>query len=197
MLVDSEPLAEEAWQHVLGQHGARITANDISAVAGTSVVDTYRHFAGKHNLPPYEDVTAAVNAYLLPAMAERLEPFADAVGAVRALAAAGSPLAVASSSDRAELNLKLEKFDLMRYFDFVIAGDEVPDAKPAPDIYLAAAAGLGVDPRSCVAVEDSVNGAMAAQAAGMRVVLVDRVGIIPASWSTVTSIDAALITMWL
>ncbi|GBE25435.1 fructose-1-phosphate phosphatase YqaB [bacterium BMS3Bbin02] len=197
MLVDSEPLAEEAWAHVLARCGGEVTADDISAVAGTSNVDTYKYFARGHDLPSFGETTAAVDEYLLSALADRLEPFADAVDTVRALAAEGVPLAVASSSNRAELDLKLAKFDLARYFGFVIAGDEVADAKPAPDIYLAAAEGLGVEPRSCVAVEDSVNGAIAAQAAGMRVVLVDRVGIIPASWSTVTSVDAALITMWL
>lgn len=182
---------------MLGQYGVRITADDISAVAGTSSIGTYRHFAGKHDLPGYDETTAAVNAYFLPAMAERLEPFPDAGHTVRILAAEGVPLAVASSSDRAELDLKLEKFDLIQYFDFVIAGDEVADAKPAPDIYLAAAEGLGVVAGECVAVEDSVNGATAAQAAGMRVVLIDRIGIIPANWSTVTSINPELIQSWL
>jgi HAD superfamily hydrolase (TIGR01509 family) len=197
VLVDSEPLAEEAWAHVLSQSGARITADDISAVAGTSSVDTYSHFAGKFDLPPYDEMTVAVDEYLFPAMAERLEPFADALDTVRSLAAQGMPLAVASSSNRVELDLKLAKFDLARYFDIVIAGDEVANAKPAPDIYLAAAAGLGMNPAACLAVEDSVNGAIAAQAAGMRVVLIDRVGIIPASWPTVPSVDAEFLSTWL
>jgi HAD superfamily hydrolase (TIGR01509 family) len=197
VLVDSEPLAEEAWVHVLARYGCEVSADDISAVAGTSNVDTYKHFAQGHDLPSFGETTAAVDEYLVPALTDRLVPFADAVDTVRALAAEGVPLAVASSSNRAELDLKLAKFDLARYFGFVIAGDEVADAKPAPDIYLAAAESLGVEPRSCVAVEDSVNGARAAQAAGMRVVLIDRVGIIPANWSTVSSIDPEIIKVWL
>lgn len=197
VLIDSEPLAEEAWALVLSAHGATITTGDVSAVAGTSSTDTYNYFARSTNLPPYSEVASAVDAYLLPALADRLEPFADAVATVRALAAEGVPMAVASSSNRRELDMKLAKFDLARHFDYVIAGDEVAFGKPAPDLYVGAASGLGINPRSCLAVEDSIHGAKAAHAAGMRVVLIDRGGMIPADWSTVSSIDPELIKTWL
>ena len=63
---------------------------------------------------------------------------------------------------------------LDRFFEVVVAGDEVANGKPAPDIYLAAAAGLGVDPTICVAVEDAPAGIAAGKAAGMQVVAVLR-----------------------
>ncbi|WUA12024.1 HAD family phosphatase [Nocardia sp. NBC_01377] len=58
------------------------------------------------------------------------------------------------------------------YFDVSVCGDEVPEGKPEPDVYLRAAELLGVDPKECVAVEDSPTGAMAAQAAGCAVIVV-------------------------
>jgi HAD superfamily hydrolase (TIGR01509 family) len=78
--------------------------------------------------------------------------------------------AVASSSSVEQLKLKLCKLDLWDLFDpHIYSADHVAQAKPAPDIFLHAARELGVDPASCLVLEDSVNGVTAARAAGMRV----------------------------
>jgi len=84
----------------------------------------------------------------------------------------GVPRAVATSTQRSLVNIKLERCGLSRFFDAVVAGDEVARTKPAPDVYLAAAHKLGVDPDQCVVLEDSVYGMRAGLAAGMRVILV-------------------------
>jgi len=60
----------------------------------------------------------------------------------------------------------------LTWFHAIMAGDEVQNMKPAPDIYLAAAEKLGVAPRSCCVIEDSINGVRAAKSAGMRCVAV-------------------------
>lgn len=86
------------------------------------------------------------------------------------LQAAGVPRAVATSTQRPRALLKLEHTGLLGYFDAVVAGADVAHPKPAPDIYLLAAKRLGVDPRRCVAVEDSEPGVRAALAAGMTAI---------------------------
>lgn len=83
-----------------------------------------------------------------------------------------TPLAVATSSHRRLAEDTLAGTGLSGYFGALAAGDEVQEGKPAPEIYLLAAARLGVRPTDCVAVEDSATGATAALAAGMTVVLV-------------------------
>ena len=65
-------------------------------------------------------------------------------------------------------------------FTRTVVGDEVPRGKPHPDPYLAAAAAVGADPRDCVALEDSPNGARAARAAGCVVVGIPHVVDVPA-----------------
>ena len=80
------------------------------------------------------------------------------------------PIAVASNSLRRLVDLALDGSGLDGAFDAVIAGDEVPQPKPAPDIYLEAARRLDSPPERAVAVEDSPTGASAARAAGMFVV---------------------------
>lgn len=84
----------------------------------------------------------------------------------------GCKLAVASSTKRVKVEKNLQDADVRHYFDVVIAGDMVERSKPEPDIYLRAAAELGVDPADCTALEDSRNGLLSAHAAGMRVIMV-------------------------
>ncbi|WP_437623810.1 HAD family hydrolase [Sorangium sp. So ce1151] len=85
---------------------------------------------------------------------------------------AGTALAVASSSDADWVHRWLRYYGIEHHFDAVVTGDQVRRRKPDPAVYLAAAAALGVAPRRCVVVEDSLTGVAAARAAGMRVIAV-------------------------
>ena len=79
-------------------------------------------------------------------------------------------IACASGADRFKVELQLEKCGLMPYFkDRIFSGHELPRSKPAPDVYLAAAAALGVDAKRCAVVEDTVTGVMSGVAAGATV----------------------------
>jgi HAD superfamily hydrolase (TIGR01509 family) len=82
------------------------------------------------------------------------------------------PLGLASSSNREIIELVLELADFGDLFRVTVSSEEVERGKPAPDVYLEAASGLGVDAASCVAIEDSSNGLRSAAAAGMAVVAV-------------------------
>ena len=84
----------------------------------------------------------------------------------------GVPRAVATSTRRPLALRKLESAGLLRYFEHVATSSDVARPKPAPDIYLLAAARLGVEPRHCLALEDSPTGVRAALAAGMTVIQV-------------------------
>lgn len=106
------------------------------------------------------------------ARARYMEGF-DAVPGVAAFLDALGPLprAIASSSHAEYIGWALELFGLGHHFgEHVYSADGWDRGKPFPDIYLAAAKGLGVDPAGCLAIEDSPTGARAAIAAGMTVV---------------------------
>jgi HAD superfamily hydrolase (TIGR01509 family) len=92
-----------------------------------------------------------------------------AAGAVQQLAERW-PLAVASSANRPVIEAVLSATGLDRHFNAVVSSEEVAHGKPAPDVYLAAARALDVDPAAVVAIEDSANGIRSAAAAGMTVV---------------------------
>lgn len=79
--------------------------------------------------------------------------------------------AVASSSGHHHLTEKLSMTGLLALFgEHVYSADAVDRGKPAPDVFLHAAASLRVDPAACVVIEDSLNGVVAAKRAGMRVI---------------------------
>jgi len=82
------------------------------------------------------------------------------------------PLGLASSSPRRLIDATLKRFGLTDYFQVTVSGQEVANAKPAPDVYLRAAEKLGAAPEECLALEDSKNGVKAARAAKMIVIAV-------------------------
>jgi beta-phosphoglucomutase-like phosphatase (HAD superfamily) len=94
----------------------------------------------------------------------------EVAGATDAVAALQLPKAIASSGSMDGLHRKLTRTGLWQHFAPHVYGvDHVQNAKPAPDLFLHAAAALGVAPGDCLVIEDSVNGVVAARAAGMRV----------------------------
>jgi HAD superfamily hydrolase (TIGR01509 family) len=98
------------------------------------------------------------------------ERLTEVPGATRAVGQCTIKKAVASSSTTAMLRFKLEKVGLWEAFaPHVYSGDLVERGKPAPDLFLHAARGLGAEPSRCVVIEDSVNGVLAGRAAGMIV----------------------------
>jgi beta-phosphoglucomutase-like phosphatase (HAD superfamily) len=197
VLADSEPLSWAAWADVLGPHGVAITDADIEACTGTTSRDTHAHFRQRAEIPPYPQALAAVDTHRRNAYQTELGGFDDAIEAVRALAMVGVPMAIASSSSRINLDMKLVALDLGRYFDITVAGDEVASGKPAPDLYQAAVDLLGIEASTSVAVEDTAIGADSAAAAGLRTVIVNRMGLPTGNHPVVSSVDADLLLLWL
>jgi len=108
---------------------------------------------------------------MLARYSEHLPLIDGAVDAVKRLAAHW-PLGVASSSNRQLIDRVLEVSGLAPYFEVTVSSEEVAQGKPAPDVYLEAARGLGVEPARSVAIEDSASGIRSAHATGMHVVAI-------------------------
>jgi HAD superfamily hydrolase (TIGR01509 family) len=99
-----------------------------------------------------------------------LKPVEGVAAAVDAVQAAGLASCVASSGDHAKIRRNLATTGLLNRFadDRIFSGDDVEHGKPAPDLFLHAAAAMGVRPARCAVIEDSRHGVAAARAAGMR-----------------------------
>ena len=88
------------------------------------------------------------------------------------LKAHGFKTAIASSTRTEIVRKELAKAGVLEYFDRIVGGDQVSRSKPAPDIFLKAAAALETPPDRCIVIEDSFNGIRAAKAAGMTAIMV-------------------------
>ncbi len=94
------------------------------------------------------------------------------IGFLRVARETGCRTALATMSYRKEAFHVLKSLDLEQYLDEVLTREDVAQPKPDPEIYLLAAERLSVEPRDCLVIEDSPNGAQAGVAAGMNVIAV-------------------------
>jgi HAD superfamily hydrolase (TIGR01509 family) len=172
LLVDTEPLWLETETEVMARLGAPWTAEDQKQLLGGSMERTVSYLLAKATRPqPARTVERWMTEGMLAhARAGRVVVHAGARELLDAVAAAGLPYALVTSSQRliAEAVLAGTGFS----FPVSVCGEDVAATKPDPAPYLLAAKLLDVEPARCVALEDSPNGVAAATAAGCRVVAV-------------------------
>jgi HAD superfamily hydrolase (TIGR01509 family) len=172
VLVDSEPITNAVLRDMIEELGWVLTSEEcmrlfvgkavkdemdiIQAQTGRELTDEWlAQFRSRRNEALERDLLAIRNIHA-------------AVDAVHTQYA--GRIACASGADRFKVELQLRKVGLMEYFEGrVFSGHELPRSKPFPDVYLAAAAALQVDPRRCAVVEDTVTGVTAGVAAGATV----------------------------
>ena len=174
VLTDSEPLINSAAIAMFHELGLTVRPEDFRPFIGTGedryiggVAELYGFLL---DLPSAKRRTYEIYLELVPT---QLQVFPGAQDLVKSCRAAGLRIAVASSADRVKVEANLEQIGLpISSWDAVVTGEDVLAKKPAPDIFLKAAAKLGATPKECVVIEDAVNGIEAARAAGMRCVAV-------------------------
>ena len=182
VIANSEPLHFRGYRDVLAEEGVTLTESDY-----------YARYLGFDDVGAFEAIgdrcgaawTAAQIRNLVARKAVRLEAlerdvsvlFPGAADAIRR-AAAAMPIAIASGARGDEIRRVLAREDLLGLFTAVVAAEDTPVSKPAPDPYLRAVAGLAAAAgprllaRECVAIEDSRWGLESARAAGLRTVAV-------------------------
>lgn len=171
VLVDSARLHFVAWKRIADELGIAFDEQDNEALKGIDRMGSLEHILTLGGLAlglaAKEELAARKNGYYLDALATMSD--ADVLpGATMLLARArvtGLSLGVASASRNA--GMVLDRAGLSKAVDFVADAARVARSKPAPDIFLACAAGLGVPPVECVGFEDAAAGVAAIKAAGM------------------------------
>lgn len=170
VLLDSEGAWDAARRAVVADAGGHWRPEATRATMGMSSPEWSRYLRDELGVPlAPEEISDRVVARLLAGYERRLPLLPGAVAAVERTAARW-PLGLASSANRPVIDAVLAASGMADRFTATVSAEEVAHGKPAPDVYLAAAQKLGVDPRRAAAVEDSSNGLRAAAAAGMLVV---------------------------
>jgi HAD superfamily hydrolase (TIGR01509 family) len=172
VLVDSEPITHRVLRDMLEERGWVLTSEECMRIfVGKAVKDERALIEAQTGVPVADEWLHRFWARRNVALDRDLVEIAGAATAVRALhTALGGRIACASGADRKKVELQLQKVGLADAFEGrVFSGHETPRSKPFPDVYLAAASALAVDPTRCAVIEDSVTGATAGVAAGATV----------------------------
>lgn len=173
LMFDTERIGYKGWKKAAAALGMDIPDQLIAAMRGTGVAQSRALFNAALPGGRYDDARALRLQYdddyiarhglpVKPGLRELLEW----------LQHAGVPAVLATSTGRDKALGYLRLAGVEGYFAAAIFGTEVPNPKPAPDVFLAAAAAIGADPARCLVLEDSPNGMKAGKAAGCKVVAV-------------------------
>lgn len=172
VLVDSESITNGVLRDMLEERGWKLTSAECMRIfVGKAVKDEAALIEAHTGQPLTEDWMVRFRERRNLGLMEGVKPIRNAVEAVTKIHELyQGRIACASGADRFKVELQLEKCGLMPCFKGrIFSGHELPRSKPAPDVYLAAAAALGVQPSRCAVVEDTVTGVMAGVAAGATV----------------------------
>lgn len=169
-LVDSEPMHLSFWQQALAPFAQTLTGQQYAEnLAGIPSIESAKWLIQTFDLDTSaEDLLAQKTAYLKHYLHHSAYPLLPGVSTLLELLHRHQwPMAVASGAGVFEVTRSVHFHNLESYFQSIATKDHVENNKPAPDVYLLAAASLGVDPEFCLAIEDTDTGQSAALAAGM------------------------------
>ena len=175
VLVDSEPLYLAAINLLLSQCASRAISDEENQqfLIGTTVNETWTRIKSLRDLQqPIEYYINKYDPIVRAVLEQRMQPQPGVTTLLQAIKQRRLKAAVASSSLRSWVNLKLINLQLIDYFDALVGGDEVDQGKPAPDIYNLAAQQIGLAPNQCIAIEDSPTGISAAVSSGAYTIAV-------------------------
>ncbi|MCS2172667.1 hexitol phosphatase HxpB [Scandinavium sp. TWS1a] len=175
LLIDSEPLWDRAELDVIAGLGVDISRrNELPDTLGLRIDMVVELWFAQQpwNGPSREEVTARIISRAISLVEEKRPLLAGAREAIALCKAQGLKVGLASASPLHMLEKVLAMFDLREQFDALASAEKLQFSKPHPQVYLDCAARLGVDPLTCVALEDSVNGMIASKAARMRSIVV-------------------------
>jgi pseudouridine-5'-monophosphatase len=173
-LVDTEPLYTRAAESIVARFGKVFDFGIKRQIMGGGPLAGARFVVEHLGLPLSPEQYLAEREVILGEACKTARAMPGAIPLIEALHQRGIPLAIGTSSERELCLLKLAAQPFGARFRAIACSDDpgVANAKPAPDIFLAAARGLGATPEHCLVFEDSSKGVAAARAAGMEVIAV-------------------------
>jgi HAD superfamily hydrolase (TIGR01509 family) len=172
VIVQSEELWDAARRELAEEHGVEWPDDATDAMMGMSSKEWSSYMHDEVGVPdPPEEINRKVLAWVEKRYREDLPWIPGAREAVRRIGE-DFPLGLATSSNREIIDIVVEVGGFEDLLEVTVSSEEVERGKPAPDVYLEATKRMGVDPHNTAAVEDSTNGLLAADAAGMRVIAI-------------------------
>lgn len=166
-LIDSTQLDYEAWQQAMREYDAEFPYQDYIAKLGAKSSEIARQYLDISD----DEIDALISrreGYFKQLVEEKglsLLPHAEQF--LQQVRNAHLKTALATGANAEKLEFIFTKLPLRQYFDAFVTADDVSNGKPDPEVFLQAAAKLGVEPANCVVMEDASNGLQAAKSGGM------------------------------
>jgi HAD superfamily hydrolase (TIGR01509 family) len=171
VIIDSEPLWRRAMVKVFNRDGLPVSEVDCAQTTGMRIDEVIKIWNKKH---PFTDNELKVEQSIEEELCELIRKEGKAMPGfmemLLLLKRENKKIALASSSSRRLIACVLETLGVKEHFEHTQSAEGLLYGKPHPEVFLLSAAALGVSPRECVVIEDSVNGIISAKAAGMRVI---------------------------
>lgn len=173
VMVDSETIALEMWHEFLALYGKALSEAEYRQMVGMEPRETATFVRQRTGIPVgVEEILEDHRTRVMEAVGKDAKPVNGLEHFIKETRQRGLPVGVASNSGTTYVDQVLRAIGLRKAFDCVITADQVARAKPAPDIYLAAASSLKTPSERCLAIEDSPIGMKSALSAGMRCVVI-------------------------
>lgn len=174
VLIDSEPIWQESEIAVFSRIGLHLRPSDCLKTTGLRTDEMVDFWYRRHpwSDPSKQEITREIIDTVIADIRRKGEPLPGFEQMLASVASLGCKTALASSSCYDIIRTVIEKLGLTGRFDVVYSAEEEPLGKPHPGVYLTTARKLGVDAAACVAIEDSINGVIAAKAARMTCIAI-------------------------
>ena len=168
VLVDSEPLSMRADAEILARTGLKISEAELhKRFVGTTFQDMVQSLEREHNTKLPGNLSDLKNARMNELYRSELKLVRGVRDALEDIRNMGLSMSIASNGPKDRVKLALQLTGLLPYFkNAIVTFEDVPQGKPAPDMYLLAAKNAGAKADNCLVVEDSVTGVTAAVDAG-------------------------------
>ncbi len=178
VLIDSEPLWRKAMVKGFNQFGMPVSEEDCRKTMGRRINEVVDLWIEHHKVTGYS--SAQIELVIMDTLIDMIITEGKAIDGVLELfdfcKAKGLKIGLATSSSERLMNTVLNKLGLSSDFDAAVSAEHLKYGKPHPEVFLICAEKIGVLPADCIVIEDSVNGAIAAKAAQMQLVVVPDAG---------------------
>jgi len=174
LLIDSEPLWNEAADEIFKQYGIQISTEQYATTTGMRIKEFVLYWFRINSIPA--ENAAAAEQKIIQLVIEKVRtkgrPMQGLSHIFNFFISRQFKIGLASSSPLGLIDMVVDKLGIRNYLHAISSAADLPYGKPHPQVYLDCAAVLKSDPHECICVEDSFNGLIAAKAAGMKCVVI-------------------------
>lgn len=174
LLIDSEPLWNQAADEIFLRHGFKLTAQQHASTTGMRTKEFIAWWFAQYKVPYIyaADAEAAIFETVIQKVKATGKPMPGLAHIINFFVSRQFKIGIASSSPMSLIEPVIQQLGIKDYLQAVCSASDLPYGKPHPQVYLNCAAALNSSPLNCVCFEDSFNGMIAAKAARMKCVVV-------------------------